>query len=490
MTIMCIDLKSFYASVECRERSLDPLTTNLVVADVNRTEKTICLAVSPALKSFGLPGRARLFEVIQKVREINYERRKKINYRKFTGKSSDINELNNNPYLELDFITAPPRMRLYMKYSTNIYNIYQKYIDPSDILVYSIDEVFCDITHYLSYYKKSAVDLARMIIKKVYDKTGITATAGIGTNMYLAKVAMDVTAKHMAPDLYGARVAYLDETKYKKELWNHTPLTDFWRVGKGYVKKLNDNNIYTQGDIARVSINNEELLFKLFGVNAEILIDHAWGVEPCTLKMAKEYKPVSNSKSVGQVLHVPYDYNKTKIVLREMIEDLTLYLVSKKLVTNQIILTVGYDISSLDNYDGEVKIDYYGRKIPKQAHGTVNINHKTSSTDIITKDVLKLYDRIVNKNLLIRRLNIAACNLMDESKINDNKIIEQLDLFSDDDYSNKRTEKELETNERKVQDAIINIKNKYGKNAIVKVLDLVEGATAIDRNNQVGGHKA
>ena len=490
MTIMCIDLKSFYASVECRERSLDPLTTNLVVADVNRTEKTICLAVSPALKSFGLPGRARLFEVIQKVREINYERRKKINYRKFTGKSSDINELNNNPYLELDFITAPPRMRLYMKYSTNIYNIYQKYIDPSDILVYSIDEVFCDITHYLSYYKKSAVDLARMIIKKVYDKTGITATAGIGTNMYLAKVAMDVTAKHMAPDLYGARVAYLDETKYKKELWNHTPLTDFWRVGKGYVKKLNDNNIYTQGDIARVSINNEELLFKLFGVNAEILIDHAWGVEPCTLKMAKEYKPVSNSKSVGQVLHVPYDYNKTKIVLREMIEDLTLYLVSKKLVTNQIILTVGYDISSLDNYDGEVKIDYYGRKIPKQAHGTVNINHKTSSTDIITKDVLKLYDRIVNKNLLIRRLNIAARNLMDESKINDNKIIEQLDLFSDDDYSNKRTEKELETNERKVQDAIINIKNKYGKNAIVKVLDLVEGATAIDRNNQVGGHKA
>ena len=490
MTIMCIDLKSFYASVECRERDLDPLTTNLVVADTSRTQKTICLAVSPSLKSFGIPGRARLFEVISKVREINYARRKKINFRKFTGKSCDINELNNNPYLELDFIAATPRMRLYMKYSTDIYNVYQKYIDSSDILVYSIDEVFCDITHYLNYYNKSAIDLTRMIIKDVYNKTGITATAGIGTNMYLAKIAMDITAKHMDADSTGARVAYLDDYKYKHELWNHKPLTDFWRIGRGYIKKLEANNMYTQGDIARMSITNEELLFKLFGVNAEILIDHAWGIEPCTLKIAKEYTPEANSKSVGQVLHSPYNFEKTKIVLREMIEDLTLYLVSKKLVTNQIVLTVGYDISSLDNYDGEIKIDYYGRSIPKHAHGTVNINHKTSSTDIITKEVLKLYERIVNKKLLIRRLNIAACNLVDEEKIDDNKVIEQLDLFSGNDYSNNKIEKELETKERKVQDTIISIKNKYGKNSIIKGLDLIEGATAIDRNNQVGGHKA
>ena len=483
MTIMCIDLKSFYASVECRERFLDPLTTNLVVADTSRSEKTICLAVSPSLKSFGIPGRARLFEVISKVREINYERRKKINFRKFTGKSSNINELNNNPYLELDFIAATPRMRLYMKYSTDIYNVYQKYIDSSDILVYSIDEVFCDITHYLGYYNKSAIDLTRMIIKDVYEKTGITATAGIGTNMYLAKIAMDITAKHMEPDEYGARVAYLDTYKYKHELWNR-------RIGRGYIKKLEANNMYTMGDIARMSITNEELLFKLFGVNAEILIDHAWGIEPCTLKIAKEYIPESNSKSVGQVLHCPYSFDKTKIVLREMIEDLTLYLVSKKLVTNQIVLTVGYDISSLDNYTGEIKVDYYGRSIPKHAHGTVNINHKTSSTDIITKEVLKLYERIVNKKLLIRRLNIAACNLVDEEKLDDNKIIEQLDLFSDNDYSSNKIEKELETKERKVQDTIINIKNKYGKNSIIKGLDLIEGATAINRNNQVGGHKA
>ena len=490
MTIMCIDLKSFYASVECRERNLDPLTTNLVVADTSRTQKTICLAVSPSLKSFGLPGRARLFEVISKVRDINYERRKKINFRKFTGKSSNINDLNKNPYLELDFIAATPRMRLYMKYSTDIYNIYQTYIDASDILVYSIDEVFCDITHYLSYYSKSAIDLTREIIKDVYNKTGITATAGIGTNMYLAKIAMDITAKHMDADEYGARVAYLDEYKYKHELWNHKPLTDFWRIGRGYIKKLDANNMYTMGDIARMSITNEELLFKLFGVNAEILIDHAWGIEPCTLKVAKDYIPKSNSKSIGQVLHSPYDFEKAKVVLREMIEDLTLYLVSKKLVTNQIVITVGYDISSLDNYDGDVKVDYYGRSVPKHAHGTVNINHKTSSTDIITKEVLKLYNKIVNKKLLIRRLNIAACNLVDEEKTNDNKVIEQLDLFSVNDYSSNKMEKELEIKERKVQDTIINIKNKYGKNSILKGLDLVEGATTIDRNNQVGGHKA
>ena len=489
MTYMCIDLKSFYASVECIERNLNPLTTNLVVADISRTEKTICLAVSPSLKSFGIPGRARLFEVIQKVRKVNYERKKKINYKKFTGKSCNIEELNNNPYLELDFIKATPRMRLYMKYSTDIYNIYLSFISKDDILVYSIDEVFCDITHYLNYYNKSALDLTRMMIKKVYDKIGITATAGIGTNMYLAKVAMDITAKHMNPDLYGARVAYLDETMYKKELWNHKPLTDFWRVGKGYIKKLEDNNMYTMGDIARMSINNEDLLFKLFGVNAEILIDHAWGVEPCTMKDAKDYKPMSNSKSIGQVLHSPYDYEKTKIIIREMVEDLTLYLVSKKLVTDQVVLTVGYDITGIDdNYKGEIKVDYYGRSIPKHAHGTVNISHKTSSTDIITKEILKLYDRIINKNLLIRRINIAACNLVDESS-NKVKNLKQLDLFSNND-SKIDEEIKLESKEKKVQNTIISIKNKYGKNAIVKGLDLLEGATTIDRNNQVGGHRA
>ena len=489
MIYMCIDLKSFYASVECRERNLDPLTTNLVVADASRTEKTICLAATPSLKSFGIPGRARLFEVIQKVRKINYERKKKINYKRFTGKSCNIEELKNNPYLELDFITASPRMKLYMKYSTDIYNIYLNFISSRDILVYSIDEVFCDITHYLKYYKMSAIDLTRMIIKEVYNKTGITATAGIGTNMYLAKVAMDITAKHMNPDRTGARVAYLDETMYKKKLWNHRPLTDFWRVGKGYIKKLEDNNMYTMGDIARISINNEDLLFKLFGVNAEILIDHAWGVEPCTMKDAKEYKPISNSKSVGQVLHCPYDYKKAKIIIREMIDDLTLYLVSKKLVTDQLVLTVGYDITGVDdNYKGEIKIDSYGRSIPKHAHGTVNISHKTSSTNIITKEVLKLYDKIINKNLLIRRVNIAACNLIDE---NSDKVknIKQLDLFSND-VLKIDEEIKLESKEKDVQNTIINIKNKYGKNAIVKGLDLLDGATTIDRNNQVGGHRA
>ena len=488
MTILCIDLKSFYASVECVERGLNPLTTNLVVADTSRSEKTICLAVSPALKKYGIPGRARLFEVIAKVREINKERKKIINYQSFNGKSSNALKLNN-PYLELDFITATPHMNLYMKYSTNIYNTYLKFISKEDILVYSIDEVFCDITHYLSYYNKSAVDLARDIVKEIYKNTGITATAGVGTNMYLAKVAMDITAKHMTPDKYGARVAYLDCKKYRSELWNHTPLTDFWRVGKGYSNKLNENGIYTMGDIARTSINNEDLLFKLFGVNAEFLIDHAWGVEPCTLKCAKDYKPLSNSRSIGQVLHSPYDYNKTEIIVREMVEALTLDLVSKKLVTNQIVLTIGYDISNLDNnYLGEVKKDYLGRNIPKHAHGTVNINHKTSSTDIITREVVKLYERIINKKLLVRRINITANNLTNENQIEFKDKIEQLDLFSK--VSNKDKQMKLETEERKVQNTIINIKNKYGKNSILKGLDLVDGATTRDRNNQVGGHKA
>ena len=487
MTILCIDLKSFYASVECRERGLDPLMTNLVVADTSRTEKTICLAVSPSLKKYGIPGRARLFEVISKVKSINKERRKSINYQGFTGKSCDEMELNN-PYLELDFIRATPRMRLYMKYSKEIYNTYLNFISKDDILVYSIDEVFCDITNYLNLYKMSAEELARSMIKEVYKKTGITATAGIGTNMYLAKVAMDITAKHMDADKYGVRVASLDENKYRRELWSHEPLTDFWRVGRGYHNKLVKHNIYTMGDIARISIENEDLLYKLFGVNAELLIDHAWGYEPCTIKDVKKYKPLSNSKSVGQVLHKPYTYNNAKIIVREMVEDLTLYLVSKRLVTDKIVLIINYDISSLDDdYKGEVKLDFYGRLAPKHSHGTINIDHLTSSTDIIIRETLKLYDKIVNNKLLIRKINIAACNLISE-KDKCIKNIEQLDLFSD--VKNRDKELDVELEERTVQDTIIDIKNRYGANSILKGLDLVDGATTRDRNNQVGGHRA
>ena len=488
MTYMCIDLKSFYASVECIERNLNPLTTNLVVADITRSEKTICLATSPSLKSYGIKGRSRLFEVIKKVREINYIRKKQINYKRFTSKSYNIEELNKNPYLEFDFIIAVPRMNLYMKYSTDIYNIYLSFLSKDDVFVYSIDEVFCDISCYLNYYKKSALDLTRDIVKDVYNKTGITATAGIGTNMYLAKVAMDITAKHMNPDSTGARVAYLDEIRYRKELWNHVPLTDFWRVGRGYLKKLEDNNMYTMGDIARMSVNNENLLFRLFGVNAEILIDHAWGIEHCTMKDIKNYKPRTNSKSIGQVLHFPYDFYKTKIIVREMLDDLTLYLVSKKLVTDKLVLTIGYDISCKDYNCKNMSVDYYGRTTLKPARGTVNILNKISSADIIVKEVLKLYDSIVNKNLLIRRVNIVACNLISEDswKV---KNLKQLDLFSGD-SSNIDEEIKSELKEKNVQKTIINIKNKYGKNAIVKGLDLLDCATTIERNNQVGGHKA
>ena len=381
---MCIDLKSFYASVECRERGLDPMTTNLVVADPNRTEKTICLAVSPSLKQYGIPGRARLFEVIQKVKEMNYKRRKENNVYKFIGKSYNDIELKSNKKLEIDYIIAEPRMSYYMNYSTKIYNIYLKYLSSDDIYVYSIDEVFCDITDYLTYYKMTARELVTKIIEDVYDNTGITATAGIGTNMYLAKVAMDIVAKKMKPNSKGVRIAGLDEKTYRKLLWKHKPLTDFWRVGKGYSKKLNDNNIYTMGDVARCSIENEELLYKLFGVNAELLIDHAWGWEPCTMQQVKSYKPERNSISSGQVLHLPYSYEKAKLIVREMVDLLVLDLVAKHLVTNQLVLTVGYDILNLTNkgidYKGEITTDHYGRKIPKHAHGTANIDHKTSST--------------------------------------------------------------------------------------------------------------
>lgn len=493
---MCIDLKSFYASVECRERNLDPLDTLLLVADESRTDKTICLAVSPSLKALGLGGRCRLFEARQKIKETNYQRKKNINYKPFTGKSYLSSVLNKNPNLELDFICAVPRMKLYMKYSTDIYNVYLKYIAPEDILVYSIDEVFCDITNYLSFYKMTAEELVIKIIEDVYKTTGITATAGIGTNMYLAKVAMDITAKKMKPNKYGVRLATLDEIKYKKELWSHKPLTDFWRVGKGYAKKLEENGMHTMGDVARMSINNEDFLFKLFGVNAELLIDHAWGYEPCTIKEAKNFKPSTNSISEGQVLHCPYTYEKTRLIVKEMTDNLVLSLVEKHLKTDQFVLTIGYDIENLTTpeiarkYKGEITTDAYGRKIPKHSHGTANIDHKTSSTKVITNEVMKLYDRIANPILLSRRLNLTACNLVSED-VENKPIIEQIDLFSNYEEIKKQKEKSLEDEieEKKIQKTLLSIKKKYGKNSILKGMNLEEGATTRDRNKEVGGHR-
>lgn len=491
---MCIDLKSFYASVECRERGLDPLNTNLVVADETRTEKTICLAVTPSLKNYGIPGRARLFEVIQKVREVNLERKKNNYNRRFTGKSVFDSELKSNRSLELDFIRAVPRMKLYMKYSNDIYKTYLKYIAPEDILVYSIDEVFCDITHYLKMYNKTPEELVCMMIQDVYETTGITATAGIGTNMYLAKVAMDVTAKKMKPNEFGVRLAYLDEESYKKTLWEHTPLTDFWRVGRGYVKKLNEHNMFTMGDVARCSIENEDLLFKLFGVNAEFLIDHAWGVEPCTIKDAKAYKPQSNSISSGQVLHCPYNYEKCRLIVKEMTDSLVLDLVRKGLVCSQFVLTIQYDVECLNGtigYNGPVTTDYYGRTIPKPAHGTINLDHFTSSSRIISEYVLKLFDSIVDHNLLFRKIYVVANNVIKEENAKNTTIVEQMDLFTD--YEKKDEEKKKinkkENDDKKVQDAILEIQNKYGKNSILKGMNLQEGATAIDRNSSVGGHR-
>lgn len=488
---MCIDLKSFYASVECVERGLDPLTTNLVVADSSRTEKTVCLAVTPSLKQYGLSGRSRLYEVVTKVNEINRERKK---YGKLIGKSYNDIELKKNKRLELDYIVAIPRMKYYMKYSTDIYNIYLKYLAPEDICVYSVDEVFCDITSYLKTYKMTPKELVTKIIKDVYDTTGITATAGIGTNMYLAKIAMDIVAKHTEANEYGVRIAELDEMSYRLKLWNHRPLTDFWRVGKGIASKLEENNMYTMGDVARCSIKNENLLYKLFGINAELLIDHAWGYEPCTMKDIKSYKPTTSSLSKGQVLSEPYNYKKARLIVKEMIELLTLDMVEKHFVTDQIVLTVGYDVENLKGnkieYVEEIKKDFYGRNVPKSAHGTVRIDHKTSSTTIITRELIKLYDSIINPNLTIRRINIAVCNLENENN-SKKQICKQYDLFSDIKEEDELEKKELENEkkERNIQRAILDIKNKYGKNSILKAMNLEEGGTTIERNKQVGGHR-
>lgn len=501
---LCIDLKSFYASVECIERGLDPMTTNLVVADASRTEKTICLAVSPALKSYGIPGRARLFEVIQKVKQANAIRLQKAPGQRFTGSSYNAQELAENPSLQLDYIAAPPRMAHYIEHSTRIYNIYLKYIAPEDIHVYSIDEVFIDLTTYLDSAGLTPHEFAMKMIRDVYQTTGITATAGIGTNMYLSKIAMDIVAKHIPADKDGVRIAELDEMSYRRQLWDHRPLTDFWRVGRGYAKKLEENGLFTMGDIALCSVGkptdfyNEDLLYKLFGVNAELLIDHAWGWEPCTIDKIKEYKPASNSIGSGQVLHCPYDFDKAKLVVREMIDLLVLDLVDKGLVTDQIVLTVGYDIENLidpkrsKSYSGPITVDAYGRKIPKHAHGTANVGRQTASAKLITEAVMELYDRIVNPSLLIRRLNISANHVVPEQSISDEPKIEQLDLFTNYEELEKQREKEnaaLER-ERKMQQAILSIKKKFGKNSILKGMNLQEGATAKDRNQQIGGHKA
>ena len=487
-----IDLKSFYASVECRERGLDPLTTNLVVADSSRTEKTICLAVSPALKKYGIPGRARLFEVVQKVKEINADRKRRAPGHIFTGKSINELELNKNPSLQLDYIAAPPRMAHYMQYSTQIYNVYLKYFAPEDIYVYSIDEVFCDVTHYLKTYNMTARELVTKVIQDVYETTGITATAGIGTNMYLCKVAMDIVAKHVKPDKNGVRIAGLDEMSYRKLLWNHRPITDFWRVGKGYANKLEKHRIYTMGDVAKTSIYNEELLYKLFGVNAELLIDHSWGWECVTIDSIKAYKPTTNSICSGQVLHCPYNYENTRLIVKEMTELLSLDLVKKNLVTNQIVLEIGYDIDNLTDpeikgkYNGEVTTDRYGRKVPKHAHGTINIDHKTSSTKIIMEATVNLYERIINKDLLVRRLNITANNVTNIANEKE-KSYEQIDLFTNYEEVNKNRKKEAD--ELRIQKAMIDIKQKYGKNAIVKGMNLQKEGTTIERNGQIGGHR-
>ena len=503
-TYIAIDLKSFYASVECRERNRDPLTTNLVVADPSRTEKTICLAVSPSLKKYGLSGRARLFEVIQKVKAANNIRKIKAPNHVFCGSSDDSLALQKKPSLKIDYIIAPPRMARYMEYSTKIYNIYLKYIAPEDIHIYSIDEVFIDVTHYLSTYNMTAHELAMTMIQDILDTTGITATAGIGTNLYLCKIAMDIVAKHIEPDKNGVRIAELDEMSYRRLLWNHRPLTDFWRVGRGYSKKLEKIGLYTMGDIARCSIGkptdyyNEELLYKLFGINAELLIDHAWGYEPCTMEDVKTYKPETNSISSGQVLHCPYEFDKARLVVKEMTDLMVLDLVDKGLVTNQIVLTIGYDIENItdknrsQSYKGTVTTNYYGKKVPKPAHGTTNLPKQTSSTTLITNAVMELYDKIVNKKLLIRRINIVANKLVDEHSVKNANKYEQLDLFTDYEILKKQREKENAESERekRMQNTILDIKKKFGKNAILKGMNLQEGATAKDRNNQIGGHKA
>ena len=502
-TYIAIDLKSFYASVECVERRLDPLTTNLVVADKNRTEKTICLAVSPSLKAYGIPGRARLFEVVEKVRQLNAIRQSKAPGRVLNGQSWDDTELRSNPALKLDYITAAPRMSYYMAYSAKIYNIYLKYVAASDIHVYSIDEVFMDATSYLPASGLSAREFAMKIILDVLNTTGITATAGIGTNMYLCKIAMDVQAKHIPPDENGVRIAELTEMSYRRLLWDHQPLTDFWRVGRGYAKKLEEHGLLTMGDIARCSLgkpnelHNEELLYRLFGVNAQLLIDHAWGWESCTIADVKAYKPENNSLSSGQVLHEPYEYNKAELIVREMADMLALDLLEKGLVTDQLGLVIGYDRENLSDaarrteYRGEVTTDFYGRSVPKHSNGSIDLRRPTSSCDVIMSAAAELMERIANKALLVRRITITANHVIPENTVKEEEN-EQLDLFgmSEQREQERRKADEKLEREKRRQLAMLEIKKRYGKNAILRGMNLQEGATAADRNSQIGGHKA
>ena len=507
---VAIDAKSFYASVECVERHMNPLTTNLVVADESRTEKTICLAVSPSLKAHGVPGRPRLFEVVQRVKEVNRERlnagirsgaiKRNPDTRKyqFTSASFDAEALDADPTLELTYIIAPPRMRLYEEYSSRIYATYLKYVAPEDILVYSIDEVFIDVTNYLRTYGMSAHEMTMAMVRDVLYTTGITATAGIGTNLYLAKIAMDIVAKKATPDKDGVRIAELDEMKYRELLWTHRPLTDFWRIGGGISRKLEKLQLFTMGDVARASLDPamENILYKAFGINAELIIDHAWGWEPVTMDAIKQYKPSTKSISSGQVLHRPYNFEEGRLIIREMTELLVLDLVKRKVVTKQIVLDIGFDRESLSgergkHYNGPVMVDHYGRTIPKYAHGTGNIDHYTSSTKVIMDAVLGVYDKAVNRDLLIRRVNIAACNLISEDEIPDDKP-QQLDMFTDYEALDreKKAQRAAEERERRLQWAALNIQARYGKNALLKGMNLMEGGTTIERNGQIGGHKA
>ena len=498
-----IDLKSFYASVECIERGLDPLGTHLVVADASRTEKTICLAVSPSLKTYGIPGRARLFEVVQRIKEVNDQRLRQIPEHCFSGSSFDKKELEKNSHLAVDYVVATPRMAHYMEYSTRVYQIYLKYLAPEDIHVYSIDEIMCDVTDYLNTYGMTAKELVSKIIRDIYDTMGMTATAGIGTNLYLCKVAMDILAKHVEPDYNGVRIAELNEISYRRLLWTHQPITDFWRVGQGYAKKLLSHGIYNMGDVARCSIGketdyyNEDLLYKLFGVNAELLIDHAWGYEPCTIAQIKAYRPQANSSGSGQVLQCPYPADKARIVVQEMTDQLVLDLVEHGLVTDQIVLTVGYDIENLTDpvrakrYHGEVTTDRYGRKIPKHAHGTANLQNHTSSAITVVEKTLELYDRIINPDLLIRRIYVTACHVRTEQEAQKEQTYEQMSLFDfAEETEEQKAQKQALQKEKQMQKAMLSIKQRYGKNAILKGTNFKEGATMRQRNGQIGGHRA
>lgn len=498
-TYIAIDLKSFYASVECVDRGLDPLTTNLVVADVSRTEKTICLAVSPSLKAYGIGGRARLFEVVQRIREVNYERQTKIPTHRLTGKSTSDTELKAHPDWAVDYIAAKPQMAHYIEISSRIYRIYLKYIAPEDIHVYSIDEVIMDVTPYLGTYKMTAHELTMKMIRDVLSQTGITATAGIGTNMYLCKVAMDIMAKKMPADKDGVRIAELDEMSYRRELWDYRPLTKFWRVGRGTAQKLAMYGIDTMGKLARMSVKNEELLYRLFGVNAELLIDHAWGWEPCTMEAVKAYRPETNSFSSGQVLQEPYSFKKARVVIQEMAEGMALNLVSKQLVTDQLVLTVGYDTESLtrpeisERYHGERTTNYYGKTVPKHVHSTFNFESPTSSSRLIMDSATELYDRYVNPDLLIRKLNLTTNHVVSEASVATRQNApQQLDLFTDYETLKKlKQERKAQLDkERRMQEAQLKIKKRFGKNAILRGLNFEEGATAKERNKQIGGHKA